>query len=133
MRRNIRIHPYIIPMNKYTPKAWLIDPVTQKVSLQEYEQVKPMIPQLVGPDAEAYKLDFYDNILWASDIPTNGRFAFFCERMFGPFSERRYNRGLIICLGATVPPWDPETLKHYIRVYDRQADKNISYQIIYEN
>jgi hypothetical protein len=110
-----------------TPKAWLIDPLAQTVSPQEYDHIKPLIHEIVGPDAQALKLDNHDNVLWCSDIPTNSRFAYHLEMMGPPYCERRYNKGLIISLGS--PAWDEETIRCYLRMSDNRQLFDISYEI----
>jgi hypothetical protein len=114
--------------NRFKPRAWEIDPVTQRVTLQDYEDIKLMIHEIVGPDAKALDLDNHDNVLRASDVPTNSRFAYYFERMGPPYCERRYSKGLIISLGQ--PPWDEETIHYYLRIFDKRQDANIPYRIL---
>jgi hypothetical protein len=115
-------------MNKFKPKAWEIDPVTQRVTPQDYEDIKPMIHEIVGPDARAFNLDNHDNVLWASDVPTNSRFAYYFERMGPPYCERRFSKGLIISLGQ--PPWDEGTIHYFLRIFDKRQDANIPCRIL---
>ena len=48
--------------NRFKPRAWEIDPVTQRVTPQDYEDIKLMIHEIVGPDAKALDLDNHDNV-----------------------------------------------------------------------
>jgi hypothetical protein len=107
------------------PRAWEIDPVTQSVTPQEYERIKPIISEIVGVDAKALRLDNSDNVVWVSEVPTNSRYAYYFERMGGMFSNRRYNKGLIISLGPTA--WDEDAIEYYLRIFDKRQDCNIPY------
>jgi hypothetical protein len=101
-----------------TAKVWLIDPVTQSITPKQGTHIESMISEIVGEDAECFKLDNHDNVVWVSDTDTNSRYAFYFEGMDYPFSVRRYSKALIISLGFNY--WDIETINDWLRWYDKR-------------
>lgn len=102
---------------KPAPKAWLINPVTESVT----EIDNPHMPSLIGEigdDAEVYKLDNNNNVVWMTDTDSNLRYAYFWEGMCYPFSEKRYSKAIVESMGPNY--WDIETIKDYLRFYDRK-------------
>lgn len=107
-------------LNKSLPaKAWIIDPETQSITEKQEPNMKLLIPEIVGDDAECFKLDNHDNVLWCSDTDTYERYAYYFEMPY-PFNVRRYSKGLIISLGPTY--WDEDTIKDLLRWYDPLQD-----------
>ena len=59
----------------------------------------------------------YDNVVWMSDTSTNKRYAYYWEGTDYLFNVRRYSKALVVSLGPQY--WDIETIKDYVRWYDR--------------
>jgi hypothetical protein len=104
--------------NKYATIVFLIDPVHRAVFEIENAHIPSLVSEIVGEDAECYKLDSHDNVLWMSHTNTNPRYAYFWEGMPYPFEVKRYSKALVLCLGSN--PWDIDTIKDYVRFYDKK-------------
>jgi hypothetical protein len=101
------------PEEKLPVKAWLINPVTKTVGEIDSPHVPSLISEAVGKDAEAFKLDNNNNVLWLSEIETNSRYAFYFEGMPYPFDVKRYSYGLVQSLGPNY--WDLATIMDWLR------------------
>jgi hypothetical protein len=99
-----------------TTKVFLIDPVKQSVSEIENHHIPSLISENVGADADCFKLDNHDNVLWCSDTDTNSRYAYYFEGMDYPLDVKRYSKALIISLGPRY--WDTETILDWIKWFD---------------
>ena len=107
---------------KSRAKVWLIDPIFQSISEVHTRHLESFIAENVGADAECYKLDNNDNVVWMSDIDTNARYAYFWE-MPSPFDFKRYSRALVVSLypnDAAESNWDLATIRDYLRWYDKK-------------
>ena len=120
-------------MNKHTKeneraRVWEIDPVARSITPREPEHIPDLVSEVVGPGAEWLKLDNNDNGMWVGNTPTNPRYAYYLERMGPPYCERRYSKALIISVGE--PPFDAESIRYFLRIYDKRQDVNIPYRIL---
>ena len=61
---------------KLRAKAWIINPEDQSITEVEEPNMKSLVPEIVGDDAEPFKLDNHNNVVWLSDTDTNDRYAF---------------------------------------------------------
>jgi hypothetical protein len=113
-------HFKILPpaKKKLTAKAWIIDPVKQSVSELASPYFPSLVEPIVGADAECYKLDTHDTVVWMSDTDTNKRFAYYWEGMDYPFNVRRYSKALVVSLGPQY--WSVETIMDYLRWHDKK-------------
>jgi hypothetical protein len=107
-----------LPKPKPVTKVWLIDPVKRSVAEIENHHIPSLVSETVGDDAECYKLDNHDNVVWLSDTDTNKRYAYYFEGMDFPFDVRRYSKAIVISLGPNF--WDIDTIESYLRFFDKQ-------------
>jgi hypothetical protein len=105
-------------MIKPSTKVWVIDPVKQSITEIDNPHLPSLVSETVGDDAECFKLDNNDNVIWLSDTDTNKRYAYYLEGMPYPFSVRRYSNALVVSLGPKY--WDVETISGWIVWYDRK-------------
>jgi hypothetical protein len=58
-------------------KAWIIDPENQSITETELNsgKIDSLVCEIVGDDAESFRLDNYNNMLWFSETDTNDRYA----------------------------------------------------------
>jgi hypothetical protein len=103
---------------KPNARVWVIDPVQQRVSEIDSAHIESLISEIVGDDAESFKLDNHDNVVWMSDTDTNSRYAYYWEGMLYPFDVKRYSKALVVSLGPDY--WDTDTILDYLRFYDRK-------------
>lgn len=99
-------------------KVWLIDPVKQSVAEIDNAHIPSLVSQLVGDDAECYKLDGKQNVVWMTDTDTNARYAYYFEGMDYPFSVKRYSKALVVILGPNY--WDLDTIGDWLRWFDKK-------------
>jgi hypothetical protein len=71
------------------------------------------VSEIVGYDAECYKLDNNDNVVWMSDTDTNLRSAYYLEGLPYPFNVKRYSKALLVSLGPNY--WDMDAILDYLR------------------
>lgn len=114
-----RRKPPVAPAAKkpITAKVFIIDPVTQSITAVDNPHIPSLIDEIVGVDADCFKLDSHDNVTWLSDIDTNNRFGYYWEGMDYPFNVRRYSKALVVSLGPRF--WDAETITDWIRWHDK--------------
>jgi hypothetical protein len=119
-KSNISFHkPEPAPKPAPEPRAWIIDPEHQSVTLLEKPNVPELIDSIVGEQAEMLTLD-HDNVVYVSDVDGGGQYAFYFERMFGPFSQRRYSKGLLLSFGEPQTQWGEDTISYYLRFLSRK-------------
>jgi hypothetical protein len=106
-----------LPKPKPTAKVWLIDPTNQSISEIDNPHIPSLVADLVGDDAESFKLDNNDNVALMSDTDTNTRYAYFWDSMPYPFNVRRYSKALVVSLGPTY--WSQETIEDWICWHDK--------------
>jgi hypothetical protein len=101
------------------PRAFIVDPIAQSITEAEYPKgrLEQLIEEVVGESAESFSLD-QNCILWASDVNTNERFAFYFERMLYPFNVRRYSKALIVSMGPDF--WSVETVREWLRFVTKE-------------
>src|ERR1700751_5476911 len=99
-------------------KAWIINPEKQSITEVQEPNMKSLVPEIVGDDAEPLGLDNHDNVLWCSDTDTNERYAYYFEGMPEAFGIKRYSRGLVVSLGPAY--WDEDAIKNGLRWYDKR-------------
>jgi hypothetical protein len=98
-------------------KAWIIDPETKSITEIQEPNMKLLVPEIVGDDAESFNLDNNDNVVWLSDTDTNERYAFYFEMPY-PFDVRRYSKGLVVSLGPAY--WSEEAIQNWLVWYDKE-------------
>jgi hypothetical protein len=103
---------------KLTARAWVIDPLLQSITEMKHPYMPALIEPIVGLDAECYKLDGKQNVVWMSDIDTNKRWAYYWEGMDYPFNIKRYSKALVVSLGPQY--WDIDTIADYLRWHDKK-------------
>jgi hypothetical protein len=103
---------------KLSVRAWLIDPVSQSITEIDTPHLPSLIDEYVGADAEPYKLDTENNVVWMSDTDSNSRYAYFWEGMVYPFDVKRYGKAIVESMGPDY--WSVETIEGYLRFFDRQ-------------
>ena len=106
------------PEKKLVAKAWLIDPRNQSITQISNPHFPSLVSQFVGEDAECYKLDSKQTVVWMSDTDIYKRYAFYFEGMDYPYDVRRYSRALIVSLGPIY--WSRDTILEWLRWYDKQ-------------
>jgi hypothetical protein len=99
-------------------KVFLIEPVHQSISQLHSANIPSLVSETVGEDAECYKLDSADNVVWMTLTKTNNRYAYFFEGMPYPFEEKHYSKALVVSLGPHY--WDVDTILDYLRWYDQR-------------
>ena|ERR1700693_6451933 len=99
-------------------KVWLIDPVKQSVSQIDNFHIPSLVSEIVGDDAECYKFDNNDNVVWMTDTNSNSRYAYYWEGMPYPFDVKRYSKALVVSLGPNY--WDTDAILVFVRFYDRK-------------
>jgi hypothetical protein len=83
---------------KPNTKVWVIDPVKQTVSEIDNPNIPSLVAETVGDNADCFKLDGKQNVVWMSDTDTNARYAYFWEGMDYSFSVKRYSKALVVSL-----------------------------------
>lgn len=101
---------------KLDTKVWIIDPVKQSLAELCTPNIASLVNEVVGDDAECFKLDTANNVVWMSETDTNKRYGYYFEMDY-PFSVRRYSKGLVISLGPNY--WGTETILDYLVWYDK--------------
>ena len=99
-------------------KAWVIDPLLQSVTEMKNPYMPALVSPIVGDDAECYKLDTHDTVVWMSDTDTNKRYAYYWAGMDYPFDVRRYSKALVVSLGPQY--WSTETIAGYLMWHDKR-------------
>jgi hypothetical protein len=105
-------------MARSPTKVWLLDPVKRSVVEIDNHHISSLISENVGEDADCFKLDNHDNVVWLSDTDTNSRYAYFFEGMDPPLDVKRYSKALVISLGPQY--WDTATILDWLRWYDKR-------------
>jgi hypothetical protein len=104
-------------MIKPPTKVWLIDPVKQSIAEIDNPHIPSLVSETVGDDAECFKLDNNDNVVWMSDTDTNKRFAYYWDGMPYPFDVKRYSNALVVSLGPKY--WDTDAISDWLCWYDK--------------
>jgi hypothetical protein len=105
-------------MIKPPTKVWLIHPVKQSVSEIDNPHIPSLVSETVGDDAECFKLDNNDNVIWLSDTDTRKRYAYYFEGIPYPFSLKRYSNALVVSLGPKY--WSIEAIEEWLVWFDRK-------------
>ena len=107
---------------KQVAKVFRIDPVNQSIAEIAHAHISSLVSTIVGDDADCYKLDNHDNVVWMSDTDTNKRFAYSWDGMPYPFDVKRFSKALVVSLGPDY--WSVETINDWILWYDRDDPWN---------
>jgi hypothetical protein len=103
---------------KLVAKVWTIDPVNQRVTEISNPNLPSLVDETCGDDAECYRLDGTQNVVWMSDTDSNQRYAYYWEGMDFPFDVRRCSKAIVVSLGPNY--WSVETINDYLRFLDKQ-------------
>jgi hypothetical protein len=102
---------------KPVAKVWTINPVCQLVTEISNPNLPSLVDETCGDDAECYRLDGTQNVVWMSDTDTNSRYVYYWQMPY-PFAVRRYSKALVVILGPDY--WSVETISEWLEWYDKR-------------